>query len=795
MSEQLIYTLCRSGVGVTAGYGVYSTSAGMSAADRAEIEAKYSLYTAPESIPVSGADDPNIARMPVSLGFARLGSGSECITRQVYTGADYDNPARMGNFISHSITDPCFPFHPIEALGFQGFCGDMHYEEMDCSVAPPVLPAMEVSCPDITGRVKAFVAGHDKAFLRELAYRMLDAVDDRLKRVFVAEGYDNADWMAAATMLLPAGLSKSVSFITYTGTPGRCFHKLAGIFDDGPQPPEVSLFKISVKGLKESERDPLFDSYVDGAYAEGSDREAFFAFLSRMGWKEAGKRLINAYHLFSVCEKGYVPPAELCHKCTDALKAVIGSATDRDIRLAYDAVKGAMDDGDAAFYKEAASSAVKDRALADRMLAELAVRSLEPFRGLEDGRSIAESYAGNAGAVSDCLRLGAAGMLDFPAGRYYCLKDWMASGRKEAADALSGYSDPGEAFAEAACEDADVFISAVGDGSPLPDSAKRFLKDKMAGMEARLPKEVLGKVFGYALEKDQALASALFEGVSSRTDGLAVKEEFIDAAIGVGSMDLAETMAEEYVERAIGGDLKHAISFIGPRASSVGNEAPRRLLSALAQSIDFSSYGPLPAAVEALRMFPEMEGMLPADDVSRIRMLAAADEIRRSGTVDGLLDLSGLKDPEAFVALCIKGPLPQKNVESWISDRMRWFKDCPDAAAKRMQAMIARSGAGEDADAISAFIKSAKSIGASDEAVFASLRLDRKTARKVRKQIPEDLQAAFDKYYVEEEEQPGTLKGLLSRTTKGSEAKKEDSKKPEAKEEPKKGGLFGLFKR
>ena len=61
--------------------------------------------------------------------------------------------------------------------------------------------------------------------------------------------------------------------------------------------------------------------------------------------------------------------------------------------------------------------------------------------------------------------------------------------------------------------------------------------------------------------------------------------------------------------------------------------------------------------------------------------------------------------------------------------------------------------------------------------------------------MPEDLQAAFDKYYVEEEEQPGTLKGLLSRTTKGPEAKKEDSKKPEAKEEPKKGGLFGLFKR
>ncbi|MBO4568483.1 MAG: hypothetical protein J5674_00630, partial [Candidatus Methanomethylophilaceae archaeon] len=327
MSEQLLYTLCRSGVGVMAGYGVYSTSAGMSSADRAEIEARYSLYTAPELIPVSGADDPNIAKMPVSLGFARLGSGSECITRQIYTGADYDNPARMGNFISHSVTDPCFGFYPIEALGFDGFCDDMHYEDMDCSVAPPVLPAIEMACPDILGRVSSFVRSHDKVFLRELAFRMLDSLDDKLKKVYVGEEYDNADWIAAATLLLPREMSKRIPFITYTGTPDRCFHKVAGIFDEGPLPPAVSLFKISVKGLKESERDPLFDSYVDNAYSEASDRDAFFAFLARTGWDDVGKGIIDAYHLFSVSEKGYVPTEELRHKCLDALRKVMGSAT------------------------------------------------------------------------------------------------------------------------------------------------------------------------------------------------------------------------------------------------------------------------------------------------------------------------------------------------------------------------------------------------------------------------------------------------------------------------------------
>ena len=39
------------------------------------------------------------------------------------------------------------------------------------------------------------------------------------------------------------------------------------------------------------------------------------------------------------------------------------------------------------------------------------------------------------------------------------------------------------------------------------------------------------------------------------------------------------------------------------------------------------------------------------------------------------------------------------------------------------------------------------------------------------------------------------MKVLLSRASKDPEAKKDDAKRPEAKEEPKKGGLFGLFKR
>ncbi len=138
MSEQLVYTLCRSGVGVVAGYGVYSASAGMVASDRTEIESRYSTFIAPESISVSGGDDPNIAKMPRSLGFSKLASGHECITHQLYTGADYDNPSRMGNYISHSIADPGFGFYPIEALGFDGFCLDMRYDEMDCDVVPPV---------------------------------------------------------------------------------------------------------------------------------------------------------------------------------------------------------------------------------------------------------------------------------------------------------------------------------------------------------------------------------------------------------------------------------------------------------------------------------------------------------------------------------------------------------------------------------------------------------------------------------------------------------------------------------
>ncbi len=797
MSEQLLYTLCRSGVGVVAGYNVYSTSAGLSASDRTEIEARYSMYVAPESIPVSGADDPNIGRMPESLGFSRLGSGSECITHQVYTGADYDNPARMGNYISHSVTDACFGFYPIEALGFGGFCRDMRYGEMDCSVAPPVLPPIDLVCPDMLGRVSSFVASHDKRLLRELAYRTLDAMDDRLKKVFVAEKYDNADWIAAVTMLLPRDLAKQIPFITYTGNPDRCFHKLAGIFDRDDLPPSVSIFAVSLDGLKESERDELFDAYVDSAYSEGSDRERFFAFLSRVGWKGVGKGIIDAYHMFSVCEKGVVPPEGARRRALDALKATIGSATDEDVKSVYAAIKDVMDDDAAGFFESVAIPAMKDRQAADRMLAEVSAYRLAPSRAISDGPSVAESFGRYRDSVRRCLGLKAFDLLDYPAGRYYCMREWAESKDPGAAEALAGYEAFDGLFLDALCSDGKACMAAIGSGSPVSEAARAGLKEGISSRAGTLPRDLVVQAFGLGLKEDAAFAERLSAGSEGRSDRMQLEESFVDAALEAGDSDLATSLANRHVDFLMGGEPVQAVRFVAKRASGLGGGCVAYLAARISGKIDFSSFVPLPAAKEALSAFPDMEGAASSADVARLRLLCDADSICRSGTARGPVDVSALEPEEVkrLVSLCLGPSLPQKHADRWISDRMEYFPACPDLAAERVSALLARTmSSGLDTGAVAAFIGSSKSIGASDESVYGKLKLDSKQRGKVRKLLDESLLEGFDAAFPEEEE---PKKGLFS---KGKQEDAEEPKKglfSKGKEEdqPKKGLLKGLFKR
>ncbi|MBO4798340.1 MAG: hypothetical protein J5494_06185, partial [Candidatus Methanomethylophilaceae archaeon] len=346
-------------------------------------------------------------------------------------------------------------------------------------------------------KISAFVRGKDKAFFRELAYRVLDAMDDKLKKVYIREKYDNFSWIAAVTMLFPKEISKQIPFITYTGSPDRCFHKLAGIFDEDPSP-MVSVFTLSSDKFKESGRDDLFDSYVDNAYAESSDRERFFAFLSRTGWNSIGKDIINMYHLFSVCEKGFVPSPGDSRKSFAALRSVIRSATDSDIVSVYSVMKDVMDAEAADFFGNEAVPAMKDKEAADRILAEVTAFSLEPSRSLKDVRSVISSYEDHSDEVRKCISLKSFDLLDYPAGRYYCLREYVASGDPELAGALQGFDLDGLS-AEAAAADGKTCAEALKNSFPLKPSSKEMLKETVIGSAGTLPGDALISLFGLAI--------------------------------------------------------------------------------------------------------------------------------------------------------------------------------------------------------------------------------------------------------------------------------------------------------
>ncbi len=634
-------------------------------------------------------------------------------------------------------------------------------------------------------RLRSFVGSHDRRFLRELAYRILDSMDDKLKKVYVAEKYDNADWIAAATMLIPLEMSKQISFITYTGSPDRCFHKVAGLFDTDDLSPMVSMFSISTGDFKESDRDELFDSYVDSAYSEGSDRQAFFDFLSRIGWKEVGKGIIDAYNMFCVCEKNIVPPEKSCLRCLDALKKTIVSAKDEDIVSVYNAVKGRMDPDMADFFGNIAVPRMSDKESADRILAEVAAFTLEPSRGITDGAEAVSSYTRYKGTVMRCVELGAVDLVDYPAGRYYCYKAAAETGDQRVSQIVSGYGALDDMFIDALCSDGTC-VEALGKQSHLSDAAKSSLKDGIVSRAGDLPGSLLERAFEFGLDEDHGLADRLSEAILKRGDRQAMEKAFIDAAIGKGDGSSATALAAKHVDSIIqdGGDLASTIRFIGQRASSLDWKCSASLLSALSRSIDFTGFGPLPAVREAMAAYPDMEGIVTSEEASRIRLLSTADVMSKEGA--GVADLSSLTPDEkkAFVKLSMSTAIPKKGGDKWVESRMSAYSGCPDEAASRMGTIVSHSIQDRfDAETVASFIKAAKSIGASDESIYGNLRMDGKQAGKVRKLLEGDTLEGFNKLFKESED---SHKGFFS---KG----KDDDEKSE--KQPKKGGLLGFLKR
>jgi len=639
-------------------------------------------------------------------------------------------------------------------------------------------------------RVGSFVGSHDKEFLRELAYRILDSMDDKLKKVFVAERYDNADWIAAATMLLPLDMAKQISFTTYTGSPDRCFHKVAGLFDTDYISPTVSLFSLSVGDLKESERDELFDSYVDHAYSEGSDRQAFFEFLSRVGWKEVGKGIIDAYNMFCVCEKGTVPPEKSCLRCLDALKKTIVSAKDEDIISVYNVVKDRMDPGMADFFVNTAVPRMNDKEAANRILAEVAAYTLGPSRGITDGAEVVSTYPKYRDTVMRCVDLGALDLVDYPAARYYCYKASAETGDQKLSQVVSGYGALDDVFIDALCSDGTSCIDALGKKSLLSDSAKASVKDGMIARAGGLPSSLMERAYDFGLDEDSEFANRLSEAILQRGDRQAMEKAFVDAAISKGDTSSATAVAAKHVDSIIqsGGDLASTIRFIGQRASSLDWKCSASLLSALSKSIDFTGFGPLPAVREAMAAYPNMEGMVTDEEATRIRLLSTADVLSKEGA--GTMDISSLTPDEkkAFVKLSMSTAIPKKGADKWIESRLKLYSSCPDEAASRMGTIVSHSILDRfDAEAVASFIKTATSMGASDESIYSNLKMDGRQAGKVRKLLEDDVLKSFNNVFKEDED---SHKGFFSKI-------KDDSKNEDEKQEkqPKKGGLLGFLKR
>jgi len=634
-------------------------------------------------------------------------------------------------------------------------------------------------------RVSSFVGSHDRRFLRELVYRILDSMDDKLKKVYVAERYDNADWIAAATMLIPLEMSKQISFITYTGSPDRCFHKVAGLFDTDDLSPMVSMFSISSGDFKESDRDELFDSYVDSAYSEGSDRQAFFEFLSRVGWKEVGKGIIDAYNMFCVCEKNIVPPEKSCLRCLDALKKTIVSAKDGDIVSVYNVVKGRMDPDMADFFGNTAVPRMNDKEAANRILAEVASYTLEPSRSIVDGAEVVSSYSKYKDTLMRCVNLGALDLVDYPAARYYCYKASAETGDQRLSQIVAGYGELDDVFIDALCSDGTC-VEALGKQSPLSDAAKSSLKNGILSRAGGLPSALLGRAFEFGLDEDHDLAHRLSEAILQREDRQAMEKTFIDAAIGKGDNSSATVIASRHVDSIVqgGGDLASTIRYMGQRASSLDWKCSASLLSALSKSIDFTGFGPLPAVREAMAAYPDMEGMVTSEEASRIRLLSTADVLSKEGA--GTMDLSSLTADErkAFVKLSMSTAIPKKEADKWVENRMKLYSSCPDEAASRMGTIVSHNIQDRfDADTVVSFIKSAKSIGASDESIYSNLRMDGKQAGKVRKLLEGDMLEGFNKLFKESED---SHKGFFSKS-------KDDDEKSD--KQPKKGGLLGFLKR
>ncbi len=215
--RQLYYTSCEHGLSPYPGYQFNAATPGVSPQVMAEVE-RLTAYDPPRSLSYN-ADEDEIRRCPVNLCY--LPSETTVVANVAFKGNDYSR--RFGNYFAHALVTnrpgrDLADVVPIE-LWRAPFWVDtpVDHTELGELDEPPTTGKLD------RGEVAAFLDEHPGR--RQHLAALLDAVaktviEQERKVVIIEQDSDSvAQWIAAASFLLPSDLVRRMSFATYQHQP------------------------------------------------------------------------------------------------------------------------------------------------------------------------------------------------------------------------------------------------------------------------------------------------------------------------------------------------------------------------------------------------------------------------------------------------------------------------------------------------------------------------------------------------------------------------------------------------
>lgn len=800
MSEQLVYTLNRNGAGLSAGYGTYSTSPGLDRGDQTEIETGYSIYVGPSSIDIRDGNDPNIANMPISLSYITLKSGNECVTQQIYTGADYDNPSRLGNFISNSVVGSIGDVYPIEFYKSPQFCTDMHYAEMNVDVEPPPLATLDLKPSGLITleSVADFIKAHDMEFFKQLVYSTISAAADVRDRIYIGSKYDNVWWTAAVTMLFPKRLAKILTFTTYDGRPESCRYKIVGLFDLDRIGQSISRSLMNPDNYDAGVRhDRFFDEYIERAYTSESERDEFFTFLDRIKLEILDEGIIDAYNLYCIAVKGDRADDISAPKAFNALQKCFSTLSNSELESAFKELSSYLTEQVMMFYKGSVLCRINDPDLSKRISNLIVGYEASKARALSTPTEIINSYGLYKDSVSKCLAENMPNCLDSKAGRYYALKNWCEERVAEPVvrTVLGEKTD----FVDVVYADTDLAMAVLRGDMPVSPVTKAAVSDTFQKNAAALSVQTIRELFIISVPRDVVYGRQLLEGCRSRMDYSEIISTYLEISVKIDDREQIiagiKAMADYCSEQSK--SFGETLNFLQTHRGKVDDACTDYVLRKFTDSLSFERPQDVAACREAIRSFPDNDSSFTRDGVNYVKLMICADEVSRDKFGVKVPSVSKLSDQERdnFFRMCFDSNNGRLEL-GWMKNRLKPFENEPDLAVEAMcRYLKRRMGDRFNVDLIADYIVASNFIKASDDAIYRGIRgIDKKDVARIRKIISKnyaDFLPQFDGYFGSAEDK--AARGFGGREDTSGEkkggffGKREESPRPEEK----KGGLFG----